>query len=195
MKLPRGLLIAGALFASLFLAYLVRDLAREVLIIPLAYLAWQAGVLYAAVPQLVMWAVAVLVLCIIVIWQLIPDLRRSDTRGPARTATPGQVETLALWIHRAETSNYFKWQLANRLGRLADRLETLRGRRAPQRPPQAPVAEYLAAGVDHSFVDFPMRRNRFQRRLPTPLDLAPLDAIEYIESQMEIASGRHPQGL
>ena len=195
MKLPRWLVYAGVLLASLFLAFLVRDLARDLLIIPLAYLAWQVGLLYAAVPQLVKWAVAVLVLCIIVIWQLIPDFRPADTTSARRALPPGQVETLALWIHRARSSNYFKWQLANRLGRLAGRLESLAGRRGRQRPRVASVEEYLAAGVQHSFVDFPVPRHRFQHRLPTPLDLPPLDAIEYIESQMEIASGRHTQGL
>jgi len=195
VKLPRWLVYAGVLLASLFLAFLVRDLARDLLIIPLAYLAWQVGLLYAAVPQLVKWAVAVLVLCIIVIWQLIPDFRPADTTSARRALPPGQVETLALWIHRARSSNYFKWQLANRLGRLAGRLESLAGRRGRQRPRVASVEEYLAAGVQHSFVDFPVPRHRFQHRLPTPLDLPPLDAIEYIESQMEIASGRHTQGL
>ena len=195
MKLPRWLVYVGVLLASLFLAFLVRDLARDFLIIPLAYLAWQVGLLYAAVPQLVKWAVAVLVLCIIVIWQLIPDFRPADTTSARRALPPGQVETLALWIHRARSSNYFKWQLANRLGRLAGRLEALAGRRGRQRPRVASVEEYLAAGVQHSFVDFPVPRHRFQHRLPTPLDLPPLDAIEYIESQMEIASGRQTQGL
>jgi len=195
MRLPRWLLYAAVLLASLFLAFLVRDLARELLIIPLAYLAWQVGLLSAAVPQLVKWAVAVLVLCILVIWQLIPDFRPSATRSARPAVPPGQVETLALWIHRARSSNYSKWQLANRLGRLAGRLEALTSRQGQQRPRLASVEEYLAAGVQHSFVDFPAPRHRFQRRLPTPLDLPPLDAIEYMESQMEIASGRHTQGL
>lgn len=195
MKIPRWILYPGILLASLFLAFLVRDLARDVLIIPLAYLAWQVGLLYTALPQLVKWAVAVLVLCIIVIWQLIPDFHPSDTRSTPRAVPPGQVETLALWLHRARSSNYFKWQLANRLGRLAGRLEDLAGRRGQRRPRAASVEEYLAAGVERSFVDFPVPRHRFQHRLPTPLDLPPLDAIEYIESQMEIANGRHTQGL
>jgi hypothetical protein len=181
--------------SSLALAFLLRVLARDLLIIPLAYLAWQVGLLYGAVPQLVKWAVAVLLLGILVIWQLIPELRRSDKERARPAAPRGQVETLALWIHRARSSNYFKWQLANRLGRLAVKFDELAGRRGQGRPRVAPVEDYLAAGLQHSFVDFPVPRNRFQRRLPTPLDLPPVEVVEYIESQMETANGRHTQGL
>ena len=195
MKRSRWLLYGGVVLASLGLAFLVRDLARDLLIIPLAYLAWQVGLLYWAVPQLVKWAVAVLLLGILVIWQLIPDLRPSGQERTRPAAPRGQVETLALWIHRARSSNYFKWQLANRLGRLAVKLDELSGRRGQGRPRLAPVEEYLAAGLQQSFVDFPVPRNRLQRRLPTALDLPPVEVVEYIESQMETANGRHTQGL
>lgn len=194
MKRARWLLYGGIVLTSLVLAFLVRDLARDLLITPVAYLAWQLGVFYWAVPQLVKWALAVLILCVLVIWQLIPDLRPAENQSPRRAAPRGQVEILALWIHRARSSNYFKWQLANRLGRLAVKFDGLAGRQGRERPRVASVEKYLAAGVDQSFVDFPLPRHRFQRRPPTPLDLPPVDAVEYIESQMEAAVGRHAQG-
>jgi hypothetical protein len=152
-------------------------------------------VLYWAVPQLVKWAVAVLILCVLVVWQLIPDFRPAEDKSARHAAPRGQVEILALWIRKARSSNYFKWQLANRLGRIAVKLNEFSGRRGQGRPRAASVEEYLAAGLEHSFVDFPVPRHRFQRRSPTPLDLPPADAVEYIESQMETAIGRHTQGL
>ena len=195
MKPARWLLYGGIFVSSLILAFLVRDLARDLLITPLAYLAWQMGVLYWAVPQLVKWAVAVLLLCIIVVWQLIPDFRPTVSKPERDTAPRGQVEALAVWIHRARSSNYFKWQLANRLGHIADKLEESSGRRGRARVRLASVEEYLAAGVQHSFVDFPMPRHWFQRRAPTPLDLPPEEAVEYIESQMETAIGNRTQSV
>ncbi len=107
--------------ASLALAFLARDVARDLLITPLAYLAWQAGIFYGAVPQLVKWVVVVLLLCVVVIWQLIPDFGPTQNRRPPLTQARGQVETLALWMYRARGSNYFRWQLANRLGHVARR--------------------------------------------------------------------------
>ena len=57
-------------------------MARDLLITPLAYVAWQSGLLYWAVPQLVKWAAVVLLLSIAVIWQLIPDFSHAE-RGSA----------------------------------------------------------------------------------------------------------------
>jgi hypothetical protein len=193
VKPTRPIIYGGVLLLSLLLAFLVRDLARDLLITPLAYLAWQIGLLYWAVPQLVKWAAAVLLLCIVVFWQLIPDFRSSNDRTARHRASRGQVEALAVWIHRARSSTYFKWQLANRLGHIADKLQDSLGRRGRARAPVASVEEYLAAGLQHSFVDFPMPRHPFQRRAPTPLDLPPEEAVAYIESQMETVIGSRPQ--
>ncbi len=72
-------------------------------------------------------------------------------------------------------------------------LDELSGRRAADRPPSASIQEYLSAGLEHSFVDYPGPRSRFHRRLRTPLDLPPDQVVEYMEAQMENASGRHTQ--
>ena len=193
MKSTRWLLYGGVLLVSLVLAFLVRDLARDLLITSLAYLAWQVGLLYWAVPQLVKWAAVVLLLSITVIWQLIPDFGRAEATGlRRRPPARDKSKSWPLWIHRARNSNYFKWQLANRSG--SDRWQAAANRRdgeAVRRERIASVEEYLAAGLEHSFVDFPMPRHRFQRRTPTPLDLPPAEVVDYLESQMEIAIGRH----
>lgn len=195
MSRRRWLLFGALLAGSLLLAFLVRDVARDLIITPLAYLAWRVRLLYWIVPGLAKWAAVILVVSIGVIWQLLPEFRPKSSRRARRAPTPGQVESLALWLSKAGDSNYFKWQVANRLGRIARRLDELSGRRSEKRRAAEPVRAYLSAGVDHSFADFPGPRHRFERRPATPLDLQPGVVVDYLESQMELNSGRHPEGL
>ena len=75
----------------------------------------------------------------------------------------GEVETLAGWIARARRGNYFKWQLANRLGRVAQRLEELSGGPAGDLAVPNAVQAYLSAGIGRSFVDFPNSHRPFHR--------------------------------
>ena len=195
MSRARWLLYAGLAAASLLLAFVVRDLARDVLITPAAYLLWEARTVYLAVPQLVKWFVLVLLLCVTVLWQLVPEVKRSD-RGRLRVyPAHGQVESLASWIARARRGNYFKWQLANRLGRMSQRLEELSGGKNGGPAPANEVQSYLSAGINSSFVDFPNPRHPFQHNPPTPLDLDPARVVDYLESQTEVSRGRRAQSL
>jgi hypothetical protein len=167
------------------------DVARDVLITPAAYLLWEARTIYLAVPQLVKWFVLVLAACVAVLWQLVPDATRTDRGRAAVLPAHGQVESLASWIARARRGNYFKWQLANRLGRISQRLAELSGRGGGDRAPAAEVGAYLEAGITRSFVDFPNPHYPFRHSPPTPLDLDPTRVVDYLESQTEVARDRH----
>jgi hypothetical protein len=184
-------LYAAIVAASLLLALVVRDVARDVLITPAAYLLWEARTIYLAVPQLVKWFVLVLAACVAVLWQLVPDATRTDRGREAIPPARGQVESLASWIGRARRGNYFKWQLANRLGRISQRLSRLSGGAGGDPVPPAEVGEYLEAGITRSFVDFPNPRYPFRHSPPTPLDLDPTRVVDYLESQTEVARDRH----
>ncbi|MFN2119595.1 MAG: hypothetical protein ACK2T0_04340 [Anaerolineales bacterium] len=188
-------LYAGIVVASLLLAFVVRDVARDVLITPAAYLLWELRTIYLAVPQLAKWFLLVLLLCVAVLWQLIPEMETSNRgRLPVQPAH-GQVEILAGWIARARRGNYFKWQLANRLGRISRRLDELSGARSSDAAPANDVEAYLSAGINRSFVDFPNSRYPFQHNPPTALDLDPARVVDYLESHTEVASDRQAQSL
>jgi hypothetical protein len=101
------------------------------------------------------------------------------------------VESAALWLHRARKSNYFKWQVAHRLGAVWRRLEELEGRNAGRGDPEGHIAAYLAAGVNASFVDFPPARRFFSRRSPTPLDVAPGEVVNFLESNTYMDRGEN----
>ena len=106
----------------------------------------------------------------------------------------GQVEALAGWLTRAERGTYFKWQVANRLGRIAKRLGDVSGVQGRQPSDVAGVEQYLEAGTNYSFVDFLARKKRFPGltgSARSALDMDISKVADYLESQMEDISVRH----
>lgn len=188
MKHSRLALWLAALVISLALAFLLRQAVYDLVVVPIAYVAWLLSSAYAALPELLIWSALIFFASIAILMQLIPEPGVSAIAQKRAARPQGPVETLAIWITRARTSNYFKWQVANRLGRIARRLQ------GPGEPPAgeasdaAAVAAYLTAGIDHSFVDFPGPRHRLQRHRATPLDLDPVHVVDHLESQIEIGS-------
>jgi uncharacterized membrane protein len=187
----RWLLLAGMLGSSLTLAFFLRDIVYDVVVVPLAYLLWLGKYYYTAIPQIILWMILLVILFVTVALNFVPEARPSRRQERIRKTTEGQVEALAVWIHKARKSNYFKWQLANRLGRITRRINELTGRQVNSGSNKEAVEKYLDAGLNNSFVDFATPKNRFRHSIPTPLDLDPKDAVDYLESQMELRSDRH----
>ncbi len=185
MKRSRLLLFGAVVLGSSIAAYLLRDIIYTLVIVPLAYTLWLGGIIYRALPQLVKWVIVLVIAGIAIVWRLIPDVPETRKPRPIGRSTEGRVEALAFGIHRARNSNYFKWQLANRLGRLARRIVDITGRPANADEEDA-IHHYLTAGVEKSFVDVPTPRGVLARRIPTPLDVDPADIIAYLESRMEL---------
>jgi hypothetical protein len=160
------------------------------IILPLAYYFWQLLQVYRAVPQQLFWAALVVVSLIL----LLPALlnfslgRMEQEKQPDRR---GQVESLAQGLEHRGRGIYFKWQLANMLGELAQRIlaqqeRLLPGRKLQGRDWQPPpeVANYLDAGLNSTFADYPVP-GRFGRRPATPLDIDPESVVSYLETQWE----------
>jgi hypothetical protein len=187
MRRIRFALFGTVLLASAILAYLLRDVIYELVVVPLAYTLWLAELVYLAIPQLVKWVVLLALLFVGIVWKLIPDLPASPKPRSPRRSAEGRVESLAIGIQRSRTSNYFKWQVANRLGRLARLISDTRAFPDGLARGNESIQRYLAAGQNQSFVDFPTPRGRFARRMPTPLDVDPAEIVEYLESRMELS--------
>ncbi len=186
MTRPRWILFGFTLLAFAVLAYVLREAIYELIVVPLAYTLWLLELLYLAVPQLVKWVLLIVLMSVGILWKLIPDLPSGSRSRTPSPAPEGRVASLAIGLQRALTSNYFKWQVANRLGRLARRISE---------PSKAPlefergldaISRYLSAGLNQSFVDFPGPRSRFARRLPTPLDVDPEQVVSHLEARMDL---------
>jgi hypothetical protein len=195
MTRTRTLLAIAALLSSLALAVHIRDVFHDLIVVLLSNILWQLWLFDRAIPELPKWIVLVTLLGLVMVWQLIPAIGPSPPNRRASPQSSGQVESLAVWMARARGSNYFKWQVANRLARVSRKLDELAGRPPDAGPASDVVASYLAAGTDHSFVDFPAPRRSFQRRIDTPLDADPAEVVAYLESQSSMERRGDVEGL
>ena len=181
-------LLLGILVFSALLGYFLRDVVYQLVVVPIAYLLWLLYYYYSLLPQGLIWTVMLAILLVAALWNLLPDAPRGGRKPERRRQPEGEVEALVTWLEKARRGNYFKWQLANRMGRVARRLGELAGGRLP--PADPAVEKYLDAGMNHSFVDFPTPRGLLPRATQTPLDLDPKSVADYLESLMEKRSDR-----
>ena len=103
------------------------------------------------------------------------------------------MENLAELLDKRGRGIYYKWLIANRLGKAArellDQRAGLQGTRFMRlsgrdwNPPQE-VNAYLESGVNGSFADYP--RPRWSRPHPTPLDIHPAQVVAFLESEMQL---------
>lgn len=193
MNLRRSLALAGIVVIALLLAFPLRDAMYEAVIVPAAYALWFLGLLYRSVHQSVWWGLALLIVLVILARSLRSTGRiRERVRLKPRPVI-GQVESLSAWVKRTDRGIYFKWLIANRLGKVAHEilLQRLGGRTrsyfdpltGPDWTPDSSVQQYLEAGLKGSFADYPQKRWPFSKPAPTPLDHDVKDVLEYLESQ------------
>jgi hypothetical protein len=191
MKYARLSLLMVSILLSAVLAFAARDLVYGMLVLPLSYMAWQLGILFRAVPQLVWWTAVVVTIALVLGWQLVPEIKPAARGGVRSPTATGDVEVMARWLHRSHRSTYFRWQVAHRLGRVSRKLMELGERGWEAAPPNARVEAYIAAGVNNSFVDFPAPRHLLARPMVTPLDLDPGEVVDYLEAHSLMKRGNH----
>ncbi|HEX8992631.1 MAG TPA: hypothetical protein VF784_13215 [Anaerolineales bacterium] len=190
MKRPSRPLLLVIGVSSLLLAFFLREAVYQLIVVPLAYVIWIVQFYYSAIPQWVLWASLLALLFLAVLWSLVPEAGPAARRAALHIPPEGQVEALADWIRKGRRGNYFKWRLANRLGRIARGLDESAGLGGRFPSADEAVERYLDAGLNYSFVDFPRPRNRFRAAPKTPLDVDPNQVADYLESQMEKTSDR-----
>ncbi len=188
----RQWILLGLVAVAAVLAFALRDVVERSIIQPVAYFWWVLGLYYTAFPQLALWVTLVVVVAFLGLGTLTLDPLRLRRKRPETRPVQGPVETLAVWMVKAPQGIYFKWLIAQRLGRLARSILAFNRRTASRSPrdalrgsgwdPPDEVAAYLESGLNGSFADFPRARWPFQRTEPTPLDIDPQQAIDYIES-------------
>ena len=196
MNKKRIFLLAAFIIAALLLAFPLRQAVEEVIIQPILYLIWGAGVIYHALPQFGIWVVMLAVIFFILLMPFLEDLPRLPRRYRKEPPEKGPVEKMAKTIQYSDQGVYFKWLIAHRLGRIirdwiayrerldkrwqANDLARLEGRVSPE------IYQYLDAGLNGSFADYPRPRLPFfQKQEPTPLDLDPNLVLETLETEME----------
>jgi hypothetical protein len=191
----RGLILIATLIIAGLLAFPLRDAIYRAVVIPVAFIAWNLNLLYQSFSQGVWWVVVALIVFFMIAFSLMPQAQLRPKAGPKPRPPQGQVESLSVWLGRAESGVYFKWLVANRLGKIAYQILLQRESGRPRSvfaplagtdwEPSPELQTYLEKGLHGSFADIPNSGNRFAARQPTPLDFDVSRAVQFLESQVE----------
>jgi hypothetical protein len=191
----RWLVIVGVLIIAALLAFPLRDAIYETVVIPVAYIGFQLGLFYRSLSQVIWWWLSAAIVLFMLAFSLMPKFQPTRRDDPKPKPRRGQVEELAIWMTRASSGVYFKWLIANRLGKLAYQILVHResGRtRSVFAPllgtdwePSSELRKYLESGLHGSFSDFPTPRRRLTTPAKTALDHDVSDAVGFLESQIE----------
>jgi hypothetical protein len=115
----RLLLIAATLLLAIPLTYLLRNVARQVLLIQILRLAWKVRLLFESLPQTYLWTLLVAVAVLIVVRSLMVG---GQPHPPPENVSAGQLgplSKLTRQIQRARESEYARRGLARDVRALA----------------------------------------------------------------------------
>jgi len=199
-RLRRWLILIGILILAGILAFPLRNMIYDAVVIPAAFIVWNLNLLYRSFSQGIWWWIIIFIVLFMLVFSLIPPPRfRRSAKAKPRPQV-GQVEGLAVSLRKADQGIYFKWLVANRLGKLAYQILLQRESGRPRSvfapllgvdwEPTPELQKYLETGLHGSFADFPNVRRSFGTPPQTPLDLDIHQAIEFLESQVENSRGR-----
>ncbi|HEX9387417.1 MAG TPA: hypothetical protein VF918_13925 [Anaerolineales bacterium] len=189
----RGLILIAALIIAGILAFPLRETIYGIVVIPAAYIAWNLNLVYQSFSQGVWWWVIAFIVFFMIAFSLMPRPQLRSRGGPKSKPPRGQVESLSIWLRRAESGTYFKWLIANRLGKLAYQILLHRECGRPRSvfapllgmdwEPTKELREYLETGLHGSFADFP-NNGRLSAHQPTPLDFNVAEAVDFLDLQV-----------
>jgi len=191
----RWVVLAGAIVVATLLAFPLRETVHAAIVVPIAYVLWVLGLLYRSLSQGIWWVILAVLVLLIFAKSLAPQLRAPGRVPTSSKPAIGQVQALAGWLNKSSTGTYFKWLIANRLGRLAYQILLQRSSGKPRSVfepltgpdwhPTADLQNYLQSGLHRSFADFPNPRRFFAPPAKTPLDLDINQAVDFLESQID----------
>jgi len=191
----RLLLGLGLLIVTGLLAWILRSIVYQVVILPVAFLGFQLNIWYHSLSQGLWWWLILAIVLFMLVFSLIPPEKPGEQKPTKSKPKRGQVEQLSMEMGRSKSGQYFKWIVANRLGKLAYQILLHRESGRPRSvfapllgegwQPSQELQAYLETGLHGSFADFPNSRNPFDTPKPTPLDHDVAGVVEFLESQVE----------
>lgn len=198
MKNQRLLLIPLAVIIIAILAYFLRTIVNDWIILPFARFVWLVKGYYGAFPQEAYWGVALLGAIIMATLALrLPNwIIRQKMSQDKSTSSP--VREMSFWIQRTRGGSYPKWHMAHLLAELAQNILDLPGtsqknslsEQNPDWYPPPGVKEYLEAGLYTTPANYPLRKGLGASE-HTPLDQELEPVVEYLESLLESENDHH----
>jgi hypothetical protein len=195
LRTRRLLVLIGVLVVAGLLAFPLRQMIYESVVVPAAFIVWNLDLLYRSFSQGVWWAGIFVIVLFMLLFSLIPQPKFRPHTEAKRKPSVGQVEDLATSLGKAQRGIYFKWLIANRLGKLAYQILLNRESGRPRSvlaplvgmdwEPRKELQTYLETGLHGSFADYPHVNRPFGTPQKTPLDFDIVEAVEFLESQVE----------
>ena len=194
MTRARWLAALGVIVIAALLAFPLREVVYQLIVLPLAYVLWLLRLFYLSFDQTFWWVGVILLVLLILGRSLLPQLKPYGRLVNPSRPSIGPVQNLAASIQKSKKGIYFKWLVANRLGKLSYQILVQREHGKP-RSVFAPLTgegwrttpelqTYLEKGLHGSFADFPNSSwNYFAPPVKTPLDHDIAKAIEFLETQ------------
>ena len=199
MMWRRRLALLGIIVIALLLMFPMRETVYQFVVIPLAYVSWLLKLLYLSLSQAIWWILVIAIVALVLGYSLIPEIKSARKSLVYQKAERGSVEALAVALGKRNRGIYFKWLVANRLGKLAFQL-LLQSEHGKPRSVFAPLTTpgwdatpgiqgYLEKGLRGSFAEYPGAGwGNFSPPSKTPLDHDVKEVIEFLESKQ--ADGR-----
>lgn len=193
MNASQKIIVGVTIVFAAVLAYLVKDIIKAVFFEPFSFVWYAMNLLYLSVAQVVYWFGLIVIVALIAFGSLYGKFGSARIYVEEPAPEHGPVGKVARHIMRNGEGMYYKWLMANRLGKLARSMLQQRSGvddssdgelKGQGWQPSAEVRAYLETGLTQTFADFP-RRNWFARQPETPLDIHIEQVITYLESQME----------
>lgn len=190
----RALIATGILLTAIALGYLLRGAVNQFILLPLAYLLWALKLLYLSLPQLVWWIGVLLLVLFMLGFSLLPEIKPGKKKTTFSLPERGRVESLALAMNKSKKGTYYKWLVANRLGKLAYQILLQRENGKPRSvfaplagngwEPRKELQDYLEIGLRGSFTDYPSPAIPYLPPAKTPLDHDMGEVVEFLENQV-----------
>ncbi len=165
------------------LSVLLQDVIRRVIIVPVAYLLWLLKYYYSTIPQVFIWILLPVAIVLLISFLISRGFSASQKQFLLRKKSNGPVADMTEWLKKSRKGNYFKWRVANRLGKIGRELLPPNSGLMKNPPPE--IKRYLEAGLNESFVDYPLRSWFKPRRKQNPFDSDVDGVILYLESLLE----------
>ena len=187
----KSVLFSAAFITIAITLFSYRKVIVGIVVRVAAYMVWSLNVIGSVIPQQVLWILLLILFLYIAVGSFYGKKSEGGTTRKNAAPVIGPVEARARWIEERQLGTFYKWQLANLLGKVHQNIqESVRygnSKNAPPIPKQ--VQDYLNAGLTTSYVDY-TAPSLFQKTELTPLDVELEQVVDYLEEQLEIKDER-----
>jgi hypothetical protein len=114
----RLLLVGLVLLLAIPLALILKDVVREVILIPLWRVLWLASLVLHAIPQVFFWGALLMIILSLATKSLARQEKPVKKTRDVEPGYPGRVMIWAQRVHLMERGEYSRWYMAQRLRRL-----------------------------------------------------------------------------